>query len=141
MFMLELTSHLVVYCSLKVQKEKLDIIQSTQVTSLDALENQLEESKEILAKMKQNVQGEVLGNLFDVLLVADLDGDDVLSNEEIHDLIVKMERLHGVDFNDELVKQTIIDNGRSIDGIMELVKNLMSRDVAERNKYFHITEQ
>ncbi|KAL3944138.1 MAG: hypothetical protein SGBAC_001785 [Bacillariaceae sp.] len=126
---------------LKVQKEKLDIIQSTQVTSLDALENQLEESKEILAKMKQNVQGEVLGNLFDVLLVADLDGDDVLSNEEIHDLIVKMERLHGVDFNDELVKQTIIDNGRSIDAIMELVKNLMSKNVEERNKYFHITEQ
>ncbi|CAJ1953501.1 unnamed protein product [Cylindrotheca closterium] len=127
--------------NLKVQKEKLDIINSTQVTSLDALENQLEESKEILNKMKQNVQGEILGNLFDVLLVADLNGDDVLNDEEIQELIVKMERLNGVDFNDQMVKQTIIDNGRSIDAIMELVQNLMSKDVEERNKYFHITKQ
>lgn len=126
---------------LKVQKEKLDIIQSTQVTSLDALENQLEESKEILNKMKENVQGEILGNLFDILLVADKDGNDTLNDNEIQDLIHKMEKLNGVDFNDELVKETILNHGSSIDAIMELTRNLLSQDVEERNKYFRITKQ
>lgn len=127
--------------SLKVQKEKLDIIQSTQVTSLDALENQLEESKEILNKMKKNVQGEILGNLFEVMLAADADGDDTLDDHEIQELIFKLEKLNGVDFKDELVKKTIVEHGSSIDAIMNLVRNLMSQDIEERNKYFHIAEQ
>jgi len=126
---------------LKVQKEKLDIIQSTQVTSLDALENQLEESKEILNKMKKNVQGEILGNLFEVMLAADADGDDTLDDHEIQELIFKLEKLNGVDFKDELVKKTIVEHGSSIDAIMNLVRNLMSQDIEERNKYFHIAEQ
>lgn len=126
--------------SLKVQKEKLDILQSTQVTSLDALENQLEESKAILVKMKQNVQGEILGNLFDVLLTSDVDGNGVMSDGEINDLITKMEKMNDVNFNDELVTETIINHGRSIDAIMELTKNLLSEDVEERNKYFHVVQ-
>jgi hypothetical protein len=126
---------------LKIQKAKLDTINSAQITSLDALENQLEESKEILNKMKLNVRGEILGNLFDVLLAHDLDGNDVLSDEEIDGLIVSMEHLNGVDFNDALVKQTIIDRGRSIDAVMELVQNTLKEDVSERHKYFQIKKQ
>jgi hypothetical protein len=134
-------SHLISVSSLKIQKAKLDTINSAQVTSLDALENQLEESKEVLNKMKLNVRGEILGNLFDVILANDVDGNDILSDEEIDALIVSMEHLNGVDFNDELVKQTIIDKGRSIDAIMELVQNLLKEDVSERQKYFHVKKQ
>lgn len=126
---------------LKVQKAKLDTINSAQVTSLDALENQLEESREILNKMKQNVQGEILGNLFDIILAVDADGDDILSDDEIDALIQSMEKLNGVDFRDEVVRNAIIDKGRSIDAIMDLVTNTLKEDVSEREKYFHITKQ
>ena len=103
-------------------EQTLSTLQSVQGQSVDELERQLLESKDILARMKTNKQGQVLQNLISVVLNADSDGNRILSDEDIEDIIQRLEGLHQVDINDEKVRQTIIDNGRSVEAVMQLAK-------------------
>eukprot|EP00934_Nitzschia_sp_Nitz4_P003487 Nitzschia sp. Nitz4//NODE_444_length_18484_cov_71.934560//8151//9143//NITZ4_additional_000058-RA//1//CDS//3329531899//3477//frame0 len=122
--------------NLKIQKEKLDTLQGVQGTSLDKLEKQLEETRKIHQQMKSSVQGEILNNLIEIALVCDADGDMILSDEEIDHIISKMESIHGIDIDNEKIRAMINENGRSLDAVMELVKNLLGRDVSPEEAVF-----
>jgi hypothetical protein len=97
-------------------KDKLEIIQSVQGASLDELEQQLQESRNIYSKMSQNLQGEILQNLISVILACDQDGDMVLSDEEIDDTILKLEGIHNLDLDEDKIRAKIQDCGRSLNG-------------------------
>jgi hypothetical protein len=101
---------------LKLQKDKLDTINSVQGASSDELEKQLDESKQIYSKMQQNLQGDILNNLIDIALACDEDEDMVLSDAEIDKAILRLEGIHGLDLDNEGIRQAIIDNGRSLEG-------------------------
>lgn len=103
--------------SLKTMKDKLGIIQSVQGASLDELEHQLQESRNIYSKMSQNLQGEILQNLISVILACDQDGDMVLSDEEIDDIILKLEGIHNLDLDEDMIRAKIQDCGRSLNGM------------------------
>ncbi len=119
-------------------KDKLEIIQSVQGASLDELEQQLQESRNIYSKMSQNLQGEILQNLISVILACDQDGDMVLSDEEIDDIIHKMEAIHGVQLKEDLLKSIVIEQGRSIKSIMALARNLMQENDPDKNIFSFI---
>lgn len=102
--------------SLKLQKEKLDTITSVQGASLDELERQLTETKQIYNKLQQNLQGDILNNLIEVALACDQDADMVLSDQEIDGAIERLEQVHGIDVDNEGVRNALIQNGRSLDG-------------------------
>lgn len=108
--------HVLHLLSLKIQKEKLDTINSVQGLSLDELENQLKESKKILDKMELNLQGDILGNLMDIALACDEDGDFELSDDEIEDVITQLEELNGVDIDNDRLRNVLIERGRSVEG-------------------------
>jgi hypothetical protein len=95
---------------------QLDIIQSVQGQSLDELEKQLEESREILSTMKDDLAGDILQNIISVVLAADDNGDNVLSDAEIDEVVRNIEGLQGVDLPDAKLKQLIIGKGRSVTG-------------------------
>jgi hypothetical protein len=102
--------------SLKITKDKLDTLQSVQGLSLDELERQLEESKNILGKMNKNLQGDILSNLIEVAMACDEDGDFTLDDSEIEAIIHKLEQINGIDIDDAKIKKMIIDSGRQIEG-------------------------
>lgn len=94
----------------------MDTLQSVQGASLDKLERQLQESRNIYNRMKSNLQGEILNNLIDIALACDEDQDMMLSDEEIDGAITRLESIHGIDVDNEGVRKAIIQNGRSLDG-------------------------
>lgn len=85
---------------------------------MDDLERQLNETKKIYEKMQQNLQGDVLNNLIDIALACDQDADMVLSDKEIDDAIARLEKIHGIDVDNEGVRKALIQNGRSLDGTL-----------------------
>ena len=94
--------------SLQELEGALEEIQNLRGASLTQLEGQLQESRDILTQMDKNFKGELLQNLMTVILSMDKDGNMILSNEEIDELIQTLEGLHGVQLKEDLLKQAII---------------------------------
>jgi hypothetical protein len=94
----------------------LDAVRETEGKTLDELEQQLEQSRQIFNSMQDNLMGNILQNLISVVLNCDKDGDMVLSDEEIDTIILKMEGINGIDLNDELLREALVQNGRSLNG-------------------------
>jgi hypothetical protein len=107
-------------------EETLDSIQALQGASVSKLVEQVAESREILARMQQNKQAVVLQNLMTLLLATDADADMTLSDQEINDLIHNLEGLHGVQLQEDLIRQVILDQGRSISAVMAVAKEALA---------------
>lgn len=103
----------------------LDAVRETEGKTLDELEQQLEQSRQIFNSMQDNLMGNILQNLISVVLNCDKDGDMVLSDEEIDTIILKMEGINGIDLNDELLREALVQNGRSLNGRNTYIMSLM----------------
>ena len=103
-------------------EETLSTLQSVQGQSVDELERQLQESKDILSRMKTNEKGQVLQNLISVLLNADEDGNMELSDADIDKVIARLEGLSNVNFDDYKIRKFILDHNRSIEAVMEIAR-------------------
>jgi len=117
-----------VLSSLLETKKKLDTLKSVEGQSLDELEKQLEESRSILKGMKDDLAGDVMQNIMTVVLAADDNGDMMLSDDEIDQVVKSLESLNGVDINDENARALIIAKGRDIPGLMDVVKTVITAD-------------
>jgi len=116
-------------------QDTLSIIQATESNSIDELEQQLEESKQIYSKMQGNLQGDILNNLITILLNVDTDGDMTLNDDEIDKLIEDLEGLKGVNIYNAKLKEFIIEHGRSVDAIMDVARTFLTNDeTSEQHK-------
>ena len=107
-------------------EDTLEAVNVMRGESIKKIEEQLNDSKEILANMSQNRKAVILQNLITVLLSTDGNQDMLLSDEEIDDLIHNMESINGVELKEDLVRNTIIDAGRSVASVMEVARNVDS---------------
>jgi len=114
--------------SLQVLTEVFGEIREMENVSLDMLEGQLKESQQILDQMEDNKLDTVLLNIFDLMLAADEDADNQLSDKEISMLIKKVEGINNVEINDELCKKMIIEAGRGTEAIIKLARNVIDDD-------------
>lgn len=80
--------------------------------------------------MSRNKKAAVLHTLMTVALAMDTDG--ILSNEEIDELIDALRGIRGVRIKENMLRKMIIDNGRSLMGVMEVARNLVHDDKDER---------
>jgi hypothetical protein len=124
------------HASLKLQKQKLDTIASAQGTSISDLESQLEETRKIYEKLQTNLQGDVLNNLVEIALACDENGDMLLSDGEIDATISKLESINGLDLDNAGIRKVLVQNGRSFDAIMDLVRNLLRTDIPLEQSLF-----
>lgn len=115
----------------------LETVRAVEGQSIDELERQLEESRQILDSMEDNLQGDILQNLISVVLTVDKDGDMILTPAEMDDLILKMEGIQGVDFKEDLLRQKLVEHGSSLNAIMEVAKNLLDDDTPPEENIFH----
>lgn len=104
----------------------LETVNALGKESLCKLQDQLQQSREILSCMDHNYQAIVLQSLMTVLLAIDADRNMILADEEIETLIHNLEAIHGVQLKDDILSKTIIDQGRSVDAVMEVARNVLS---------------
>ena len=130
-------------CGTRLQEleQSLEDIQALGGASLQELEKQLEESKQILNSFNRNVKADVLQNLMTVLLTMDRDGNMMLSNEEIDELIQTLEGIQGAQMDEARFRKAIIDQGRSITGVMEIARNLLSDETPLEESIFTLFEE
>lgn len=110
---------------LQTLEDTLETVQALRGESITKLEDQVAESKVILSRMDENKQAVVLQNLMTLLLATDADADMIMSDQEINDLIHNLEGLHGVQLKEGLIRQVILENGRSISAIMEVAREAL----------------
>jgi archaellum component FlaF (FlaF/FlaG flagellin family) len=116
--------------------EALQVITSTQGQNVSAFEDQVKENREILGKMRENHQANVLQNLLSVILRCDTDGDFTMDDSEVDNLMAKLERVGGVKVRRERFRNVMAN--RSIDSVMDVVKNLLQEDTPEDQKIFYV---
>lgn len=123
---------------LKEVENALEVITATQGASVSAFEKQVEENKEILGKMKKSTMGRVIQNLISVLYRGDEDADDLIDAEEVDKVMAGIEQISGVDVREDKLREAI--TGKSIDSVIEVVKNLTDDTITEDEKIFLVTE-
>lgn len=123
--------------SLQEMQQTLDTVRSIEGQSIDELERQLEESRTILDSMQDNLRGDILQNLISVVLTVDNNDDSTLSTVEIDKLIARIEGIQGVDLKEELLRKKLVENGRSLNAIMEVAKNLLDETTPDDQNIFH----
>lgn len=92
----------------------LGTVQAMSGNCLQQLEEQLRKQREIAAMTKTNVTDELVGNIFEIALNSDENGDMNLSDEEVEKFVKRMEGINGVDVREEKVKAMIANHGRGI---------------------------
>jgi len=118
---------------LEVMSTTLDSIMAMEGNSLDELEIQLKETEKIYKGSKANLRGEILQTIISLIMVIDKDGDMCLSDDEIGELIIDVEKLLNdeVDFNDDLFRHKLVSNGRSINAVMDIIADLLDEDTED----------
>ena len=123
-------------------EETLSTIEAMQGSNVKELENQLEESKQILATMSVNAKSELLQNLITVMMAADSNGDMLLSDVEIDELIQQLESIGKVQLKEARIREIIIREGRSLAGIMELARYvLLDENIPPEKNIFSLIEK
>eukprot|EP00586_Coscinodiscus_wailesii_P019736 CAMPEP_0172514728 /NCGR_PEP_ID=MMETSP1066-20121228/262301_1 /TAXON_ID=671091 /ORGANISM="Coscinodiscus wailesii, Strain CCMP2513" /LENGTH=266 /DNA_ID=CAMNT_0013295505 /DNA_START=57 /DNA_END=854 /DNA_ORIENTATION=+ len=106
----------------------LETVQELEGSSLEMLEEQLEDSKNILARMEMSLKSVVLQNIMNIVMRCDTDGDMDIEDNEITLLVKKIKNIDGVKLNEERFRKKIKDSGNSIRGVITLIKGLLNED-------------
>jgi hypothetical protein len=128
------------FSSLPQLEQTLEDVKTLNIASLDEIQTHLEESKQVLREMARNRKAELLHNLVTVALAMDKDGNRILSNEEIDEIVVTTKSIQGVRLRENVLRRTIIDYGRSVAGVMEVARNLVKEDLSEEEKIFSFVD-
>ena len=119
-------------------EEALDVISKTQGQSVSALEAQVEENKEILKKMTKSTKGRIIQNLISIIYRGDKNQDDKIEDDEVDDVIKGLNKIGGLTVNEPKLRAAI--SGKSVESVIDVVKNLLSDDVAPEERIFQIDE-
>lgn len=119
-------------------EQALDVISKTQGQSVTALQKQVEDNKEILSKMKKSTKGRVIQNLISIIYRGDENLDDMISDEEATKVINGLSKIGGLTVHEERLREAI--TGKSIEAVIDVVKNLLSDDIPEGDRIFEVSE-
>lgn len=123
-------------------EDALDVITQTQGQSVEALAEQVEENRAILGQMEKNLRSNVLQNIFSVVMGSDTDGDLTIDEEEIPGLIGKLDAIKGIRINTQLFRETVRQQGGSLEAVMAVVKKSMEEggDLPEEEQIFVLVD-
>ena len=123
---------------LKDVEDALQIMTQTQGQTVQALAEQVEENKKILAKMQQNLQANILQNLLSLIFSADANQDNIVNDHEVDDLLRRMDNLAGVQIDKERLRHAIV--GKEVAAVMDVIQNLLNDDLPAEERIFVITD-
>jgi hypothetical protein len=119
-------------------EEALDYITKTQTQSVGALEQLVEENKQILSKMKKSTKGRIIQNLISIIYRGDVNGDDIIGAEEVAEVIKGLHKIGGLTVHEDKLRIAI--TGKKTEAVIDVVKNLLSEDVPPEDRIFDIEE-
>ncbi|KAL3775901.1 hypothetical protein HJC23_000331 [Cyclotella cryptica] len=121
-------------------EQALDVITQTQGQSIEALEEQVNDNREILSKMQSNLKANVLQNLLQVVIRSDKDDNMTIEDHEIGGLITRIQGINGVEVHEDRFREAISKAGGSLQCVMDIIKNLMGDNISEESEIFTIKE-
>uniref|UniRef100_A0A7S2MJT9 Uncharacterized protein n=1 Tax=Helicotheca tamesis TaxID=374047 RepID=A0A7S2MJT9_9STRA len=124
--------------NLQELEDTLTEIKAMESASLDDLEALLAEQKEIEDMMEDNLVANICQNIIHVCIAVDTDGDMSLNDEEIEVLLTKVQSIGGVEVKTDKFREQIIANGRSMEAVMEIIRNLLDEELDEDQNIFTI---
>lgn len=122
--------------NLEELEDTLAEIKKMESASIDDLEALLEEQKQIEDMMEDNLVANICQNIISICLSIDKDGDMSLDDSEIDVLLRKIESIGGVKVKGDMFKEKIIANGRSMEAVMEIIRNLLDDKLDDDENIF-----
>jgi ABC-type antimicrobial peptide transport system permease subunit len=123
---------------LKDVEKAFNTITATQGQSIGDFEVQVEENREILKNMKKSTRGRVIQNFISIIYRGDEDQDDLIDSGEVENVIRGIEKIGGVQVKEDLLREAI--SGKSIDSVIEVIKNLTDPNTPDEEKIFILEE-
>uniref|UniRef100_A0A7S2DX52 Uncharacterized protein n=1 Tax=Helicotheca tamesis TaxID=374047 RepID=A0A7S2DX52_9STRA len=123
---------------LKSTESALEEISKQQGQSVEMLIKQVEEFKKIQKDIKQSLEAQIIQNLISVIMAADQDGDFVMEDGEIDELILRLNSVEGVQIDEVLFKKVLKKSNHSLSAVLEIVRNLLDDKVPEEENIFKI---
>ena len=119
-------------------EQALDAITQQQGMSIEALEEQVRDNRDILSRMRSGLKSNILQNLLQVVIRSDKDGSMTVGEHEIDELMVKLEEIDGVTVNEEPFKKLVLESGGSLESIMSVIKSLMNDTEFDGDEIFFV---
>ena len=119
-------------------EQALDAITQQQGMSIDALEEQVRDNRDILRRMRSGLKSNILQNLLQVVIRSDKDGSMTVGEHEIDELMVKLEEIDGVTVDEEPFKKLVLESGGSIQSIMSVIKSMMNDTEFDGDEIFFV---
>ena len=106
-------------------------------TSVTRLTEIIKRNREIQAKIKTNLERQVIQDLVTIVVATDRDGDFSLNEFELNELVLRLHGRQGVEFNEANFRKLVKANC-TLASIMKVIRNLMDDDVPEKDCVFHL---
>ena len=115
-------------------EQALDVITQTQGQSVATFAQQVKENENIFHQMEKNLRANVLQNLLQVVIRSDEDDNMTIEEDEIDDLVERIQKINGVEVVEDRFKAAIMNSGGSLSSVMDIIKNLMADDSGENGE-------
>ncbi|KAL7506759.1 hypothetical protein ACHAXN_007959 [Cyclotella atomus] len=109
-------------------EQALDVITQTQGQSVATYAQQVKEYENMFLQMEKNLRANVLQNLLQVVIRSDEDDNMTIEEDEIDDLVERIQKINGVEVVYDRFKAAIMESGGSLSSVMDIIKNLMADD-------------
>mmetsp|Transcript_15708 Transcript_15708/g.43333 ORF Transcript_15708/g.43333 Transcript_15708/m.43333 type:complete len:262 (-) Transcript_15708:94-879(-) len=118
--------------------DALEVINKQQGQSVDAFRQQVEEQRNILAGMQNNLTAKIIDNLLSLAFGADQNDDQIIDPKEADDLIRHITNMSGVQVREDRFRAAI--SGQPADNVIDIIDNLIKDDIPEEDRMFIITQ-
>jgi vacuolar-type H+-ATPase subunit D/Vma8 len=126
--------------SLKNVETELEALAKKSGGQTDRLVSIIEENAKLQAKIKRNLEAQVMQNVLSFTLKSDRDMNFLFDKSEIRRLKVNLSNIPGVTFDKDNFEKKIGDKDLTLADIMAMFRNLKA-DIPEEENIFHITPQ
>lgn len=120
-------------------QQKLNAIAEASGTTVDEISLATAENEHLLQEIRKSIKGEVLQEIFQIVLRSDRDSDHVLDPNEVEILSVRLGLIAGIDFREELFRNWVNENKPvDIDTFLEICRELVNDETPDDCSFFVI---
>lgn len=101
-------------------------LSETQGSQLNELMDLIKENKEINEGLRAVLKSKCLEEVIGLVLDIDNDGSFTIQNREIDRLIIGMNLIEGISFDERMFRQEVVDCGGNVDEVISLIKKMIS---------------
>ena len=123
---------------LQTVEQELEQVSKRTGGQVDRLVNIVQENAALQAKIKKNLEAEVLQNVLQIALESDKNMDFSFSEPELKRLKVRLASIPGITFDAANFEKKIGTKALTLKDIMAMFRNLKA-DIPEEENIFHIT--